>query len=219
MATAAAVLMTAIGQGAPSDPYVPARLVEGPAPAAPGRMIVGGGEVLLDVTIDGAGQVDHIDRIRVTPPYTDLVAAAVESWRFSPAEVTTREGRRKTESHVLVAGVYRPPALVLGGSLGEPPKDIAKPAALVPMPHELTPPTYPPNARGDGTVVLEIEVGAEGDARTVRVVQSAGGFDSAAIHAAEGWTFSPARLDDGAVPAFVYVVMGFREPIVSGPGR
>jgi TonB family protein len=219
----AAVVAAVIGisqQGAPTDPYIPPRLVEGPAPATPGIAIIGGGQVLLDVKIDSAGQVDAIERLRVTPPYTDLVTDAVSGWRFSPSEVTTKDGRRKIESHVLVVGVYRPPALYLGGSLGEPPRDVGTPSTLIPFPKDLMPPAYPPTARGDATVVLEIDVGSEGDPRSVRVTRSGGGFDMAAIQAAERWSFTPARLADGtAVPAYVYVVMGFREPIVQGRGR
>ena len=217
---AAVMLVLTTGQPGPADPFVPARLVEGPAPAPPGQMIVGGGEVLLDVTIGTDGQVGSIARLRVTPPYTDLVATAVEDWRFSPADIATQEGgRRKAESHVLVAAVYRSPAMYLGGSLGETPRDVAQPSASIPLPRELTAPAYPPTARGDGTVVLEIEVGADGSPRNVRVVHSGGGFDSAALQAAQQWNFAPARLADHAVPAFVYVVMGFREPIVSGRGH
>jgi len=220
LAAAAAVVMAMSGQGAPTNPYLPARLVEGPAPAPPGQQIVGGGEVLLDLTVATNGQVASVGRVRVTPPYTDLVAEAVGSWRFSPSEMTTRENRRRrVESHVLVAAVYRPPALYNSGSLGEPPKDVARPLAALPIPHELIAPPYPPNGRGDGTVVLEVEVGPDGSPQAVRVVHSGGGFDSAAIQATQGWSFAPARLDDAAVPAFAYVVMGFREPMVAGRRR
>ena len=89
--------------------------------------------MLLDVTVGSGGQVDTIERLRVTPPYTDLVTAAVEGWRFTPAEMTTTDGRRKAESHVLVIGVYRPPALYLGGSLGETPRDVGTPPASIPV--------------------------------------------------------------------------------------
>jgi len=220
MAAAAAVVVAMSGQGAATDQYLPPRLVEGPAPAPPGQQIVGGGEVLLDLTVGTDGQVSDLGRIRVTPPYTDLVAEAVGSWRFSPAEVPTKEKRRRrAESHVLVAAVYRPPAGFNGTTLGEPPKDVARPPASLPVPRELIAPPYPPTGRGDGTVVLEVEVGPDGNPAGIRVVHSAGGFDSAAIQAAQAWSFAPARLDDRAVPAYAYVVMGFREPIVAGRGR
>jgi len=220
LAAAGAVVVAMSGQGATTDQYLPPRLVEGPAPAPPGQQIVGGGEVLLDLTVGMDGQVSAVERLRVTPPYTDLVAEAVGSWRFSPAEVPTKEHRRRlVESHVLVAAVYRPPAGYNGGTLGEPPKDVAKPPPSLPMPRALIAPPYPPTGRGDSTVVLEVEVGPEGNPDAIRVVHSGGGFDSAAIQAAQAWSFAPARLEDRAVPVYAYVVMGFREPIVAGRGR
>jgi len=220
LAASAAVVVAISGQAATTNHFLPARLVQGPPPDPPGQQIVAGGEVLLDLTVGDDGQVAGVGRLRVTPPYTDLVAEAVGSWRFTPAEVPTKEKkRRRVESHVLVAAVYRPPAGYNGRTLGEPPKDVARPPAYLPMPHELIAPPYPPTGRGDGTVVLEVEVGADGHPEGIRVVHSGGGFDSAALQATQGWSFAPAHLDDLAVPAYVYVVMGFREPIVAGRGR
>jgi TonB family protein len=220
LAAAAAVVVAIGAQGAGTNQYRPPRLVDGPSPAPPGQQIVGGGEVLLDLTVGTEGEVAGVGRLRVTPPYTDLVAEAVGSWRFSPAEVTTQDKkRRRVESHVLVAAVYRPPALENGASLGEPPKDVAKPPEALPSPRELIAPPYPPTGRGDATVVLEIEIGPSGNPDAVRVIHSGGGFDSAAIQAAQAWSFAPAHLDARAVPAYAYVIMGLRAPIVAGRGR
>ena len=156
----------------------------------------------------------------MTPPYTDLLVSAVEKWRFMPAEAASvKEPRHPIESRVLVASLFRPPALYSGTTLGEVPKDVARPSTFVPVPRELIAPPYPPTARGSGTVLLEVDIGADGSPRTVRVVRSGGIFDSAAIQAAERWTFTPARTADGPVPSFAYVVMGFLEPIVTGRGR
>jgi TonB family protein len=214
--TALAALLLVVGQNAPSEDYAPARLVEGPAPSSAPPIVLGGGEVLLEVTVGNTGQVARIDRLRVTPPYTDLVASAVEGWRFSPAEViSVKEGRRRIESRVLVAAIYRPPATYVGTTIGEVPRDLMVPSSAVPVPHEMIAPAFPPSARGSGVVTLEIELGTDGRARNTRVFYSGGGFDSAALQAAERWTFSPARLPDGPIPSFAYVVMGFREPVVS----
>jgi TonB family protein len=222
--------LLALGQTASADLYVPPKLVEGSIPSAPGDRtpdgavagvtIVGGGEVLLEVTVGKDGRVSNIGRIRVTPPYTDLVSNTVEGWRFMPAEVASaRERRHAIESRVLVAAMYRPPALYTGTTLGEVPKDVGRPSPFIPFPHEIISPPYPPTARGTGTVLLEVDVGTDGSPRTVRVVRSGGIFDSAAIQALERWTFAPAQSDQGAVPSFAYVVMGFLEPIVAGRGR
>jgi TonB family protein len=218
-AALAAIFIALARQDATTDPYAPARLADGPSSPLPSQMIAGGGEVLLELSVEPTGLVGRIDRLRVTPPYTDLVTTTVEGWRFTPARIDTKEGRRAVASRVLVAAVYRPPALYLGGTLGEVPRDVARSSIMVPIPHELIAPPYPPTARGSATVLLEREVGSDGGTRNIRVVQSGGGLDPAAIQAAERWRFSPARLPDGpTVPAFVYLVVGFREPTVS-PGR
>ena len=213
-------LILATGRQDPTDLYVPARLIEGAPPESPGRMIVGGGEVLLEVGVEKNGRVGRIDRLRVTPPYTDLVITAVESWRFLPAEAAfPREPRHAVESRVLVAALYRPPATYLGTTLGEVPRDVARPSTLIPFPHELVAPPYPPNAKanamGSITVVLEVEIAPDGSPRNIRVMHSGGALDSAAIQAAERWSFWPARLPDGPVTSLAYLVIGFREPVVS----
>jgi TonB family protein len=200
------------------EAYRPARLADGHAPAAPAITIAGGGEVLLEVSVDPQGRVSHIDRLRVTAPYTDMVAEAVETWRFTPADIfSERNGHRLVDARVLVAAVYRAPALYNGRTVGETPKDVARPSISVPVPEELLPPAYPPNGSGDAVVLLELEIGADGRTKDVRVVHSGGGFDAAALQAVQRWTFRPARsLDEGPLPSFAYVIVGFRQPIQPG---
>ena len=216
-----AVMVVTLGtQTSNRDAFAPARLAEGGPPPSPSQTTVGGGQVLLELVVAPDGHVDRVERLRVTPPYTDLIANTVESWRFSPATLTSeKEGRRPVESRVLVAAVYRPPATYLGTTLGEVPKDVAVGSTMIPTPQQMTAPSFPPgtraDARGGAAVVLELSVGSDGVARDIRIVHSAGGFDPAALQAAERWTFSPARLPDGPVQSFAYVVMGFREPVVS----
>lgn len=216
LALCAALALTAGWiQNGSQETFRPARLADGSPPASPPLTIAGGGEVLLELSVDSQGRVSHIDRLRVTPPYTDMVAEAVENWRFTPAEsYSERNRRRLVDSRVLVAAVYRAPALYNGRTVGEVPKDIAKPSSSIPTPEELLPPTYPPNGSGDATALLELEVGVDGTTRDVRVVHSGGGFDSAALQAVQRWTFRPARsADEVALPSFAYVIVGFRQPI------
>ena len=227
--TIAFALATVAGQQTTADVYAPAKLVEGPMPPGPGdrtptsvqgAMTLGGGEVLLDVTVGPDGHVLQIGKVRVTPPYTDPLIAAVEAWRFMPAEAATaREPRHPIESHVLVAAVYRPPAVYAGATLGEVPKDVGRPSTLIPFPREVVMPPYPPTARGSGVALLEVDVGPDGSARSARVLRSAGIFDSAAIQSAERWSFIPGRTLDGPVPSFAYILMGFLEPIAQGRVR
>jgi TonB family protein len=77
-------------------------------------------------------------------------------------------------------------------------------------------PAYPPNARGDGVVLVEIEMTARAAVRDYRVVSEKTGFDSAALDAAKAWRFSPPRTE-ASDRLFIYVVFGFRTPIAPGP--
>lgn len=162
---------------------------------------VGSGEVLLEVPIDAGGRVGAIRTLRDSPPYTEALRSAVMGWLFEPA----RDGGKPVAGAVLVAGSYRP-ATVIGPALGEPPRDVAAAGPGVPFPLKTVPAPYPPLARGDASVLVEITVGADGIA-TPRVVRGAPGFDDAALQSAREWQFRPAPAGGQ-----VYVVYGFRRP-------
>ena len=74
------------------------------------------GMVLLELTGDERGLVRRSRPVHDVAPFTDLVRESAMSWRFDPA----RENRSRTESRVLVIGLYRPPAVLF--ALPEPPK-------------------------------------------------------------------------------------------------
>jgi len=202
--------------------YSPARYQSGGLPPLP-QMAVGGGEVLLAITVDRAGLVAALRPLRATPPFTDLVIDAVRGWRFAPAtEVTGDPGRsgepRRTPvaSTVLVAAVFRPPAL-RGPTLGELPEDVAAASPETAFPLSTTMPPYPPTARSGGVVLLEALIGADGAMADATIIRPAPPFDDAARSALLRWTFRPARRAGAPVPTFVYVLFGFRVPVVIGP--
>src|SRR6185436_12049712 len=112
---------------------------------------VGGGEVLLEVTVGPTGAVTNIKALRETATFTERMVQAVKTWTFTPSEVEIPAARRKpggpdteaVETKILVAGVFRRPS-VIGITLGEPIKDVAAASADVPYPTSLITPTYPP---------------------------------------------------------------------------
>ena len=173
----------------------------GTLPSLPG-VSVGSGEVLLEVPIDAGGRVGTIRTLRDSPPYTEALRSAVTNWIFEPA----RDSAGKPAAGVvLVAGSYRP-ATVIGPALGEAPRDVAVAGTGVPVPLTTVPANYPPLARGDASVLVEITLGADGTG-TPRVVRGAPGFDDAALQSARAWQFRPT-----AEGGRVYVVYGFRRP-------
>lgn len=205
------------------EAFSPARYRDGMLPALP-LTAVGGGEVFLELSVDAAGRVTDVIPLRTTPPFTDLVVAAVRDWRFLPAEghATTGPGRagtpasrRPVPSRVLVAAVYRPPAL-RAPTLGEPPRDVATPSEGTAFPVTTSMPPYPPSAYGSGVVLLEVRIGRDGTIADVTVIHSAAPFDDAARAAVRQWSFRPAHLQGMPVATLVYVLFGFPIPVGRG---
>lgn len=172
---------------------------------------VGGGQVILEATVDRTGRVTRLVPLRVTAPFTELTEAAVRAWRFAPA-MSAAPDRRPALSTVLVAAMFHAPAL-MGPTLGEPPRDVAAAPADVAFPLDAPMPVFPPSAAGSGVVLLEADVGADGHVAGTTVKHAAPPFDGAAQSALARWTFRPAR--PGGVPAesLVYVMFGF--PVVA----
>lgn len=180
---------------------------------------VGGGEAIVEVTIDARGRVEKVTPIRTTPPFTEMLIDSVRSWSFQPATDDPvgpdgkRQGRRPVASKVLVAALYRAPTL-LTPTLGEQPATVAAASPDVAFPSNTSVPPYPPRAQFGGVVLIEARVAANG-AVTPRVIGGGSPFDSAAMQAARQWRFFPARVRDEA-ETYAYLIFGFPQP-VTGP--
>jgi TonB family protein len=189
--------------------FAPARRLNGAIPERPSPHTVGWVHEMVEVTVGATGRAESVRSLLDTPG-TPLVAPAVRGWVFRPA----RLGPTAEAARVLVAGIFRPPILLQGPALGSPPAPTGVPSRQVPMPVAPVNPDYPPRARGDGVAVVEVLVGRDGRVESAAVIHSAGGFDAAALDAARQWTFRPAEREGVAVPAYAYLVFGFREPVV-----
>jgi TonB family protein len=203
---------------ATSPGFTPARYVGGSLPAPP-ALTVSGGEVFLEVLVAEDGRVDSVRTLRTTPPFTDAVITAVRGWRFIPAAEPVAPSTGQTEGAtrsvagpVFVAAMFVPPALN-GPTLGQPPQDVASPSGETPTPMVATPATYPPNAAGDGVVLVEVTIDASGST-DAHVIVSSPAFDEAASAAARSWSFSGARRDGNGVPAHAYLLFSFRSPVI-----
>lgn len=207
--------------GAPRVLVTPARLSGGAVPIIPVQAVAAG-EVVLEVSVDRRGKVTGVKPLRHTAPFTDAMTAAIRTWAFAPAEdapalpageAAKPSDRKAIDSTVLVVGLFRPPAL-FAPTLGEPPKNVAKGSGAAPVPMvALEMPSYPPNAMNDGVVLLELDVALHGGITGIDVVRSSPAFDKPAIAAASSLIFAPGRVHDRPVPAYVYVVAGFRQPV------
>jgi TonB family protein len=200
----------------------PARYRGGAAPQIP-VMAVAGADVAVEATVSREGRVSSVARIRHSSPFTESVTAALNTWRFEPAidaqaASSAGEGepqitKTPVESRVLVIGLFRPPAL-FAGTIGTPPADVGRASDQVPFP--IAPPmlpAMPPQVLADGVVLVELAIGPDGAITRATVVQSAPGFDQAALDAARAIRFRGARVRGQASPALAYVVAAFRQPI------
>ena len=204
--------------GLAPEAYAPARYRAGTVPGLP-AMVVGGGQVILELAIDRGGRVTAVTTLRTTLPFTDLVAGAVRDWQFVPAEGPrrpARAGERPSQaavpSKVLVAAVFRPPAMN-APTLGEPRRDVAPASDESAFPLNIALPPFPPSAAAGGVVLLEARVGRSGDVDETTVIQSAPPFDDVALATLKKWSFRPARVRGRPVSTFAYVLFGFPAPV------
>jgi hypothetical protein len=123
--------MAMIGNGAaaqePPQPTSARLRAGGQAPLA-SPLVVGGGEVALDLTVGTRGRVTKVDVLRATPPYTDLVVGAVKGWQFDVAQAAVKGVLVDAESHVLVVAVYRAPQVYAAPGPGVEPATVGQPS-------------------------------------------------------------------------------------------
>lgn len=184
----------------------PARLVSGPVsftiPSLRGQCLAA-----LDVIVDAEGSVTHVRSLYGSLPLTDPLQEAVEGWAFRPALV---EGRPQP-SHVLVAGLFRPPVLRDAGPCGPPDRAWPAPSSL-PVPVVVRAAVYPRGARGGRVVTVEAEITSSGEVRSAGATGEATVFHAAAERAARAWRFRPGRHGGRPVATRAYLVFGFQEP-------
>jgi len=201
--------------------YRPADFAGGSLPPGASPMVAGGGEVALEVAVAADGSVTNVTVLRTTPPYTDALVGAVRGWRFKPAErllparaASAPPAWQPVAGKVLVAEVVTAPAL-LGPTLGELPKDMARESDDSPSPLSMPGPRFPASARDEGTVLVRAAIGLDGRVTDARAIRSAGALDSSALEAARAWSFRPPRLDGFSVPSVAFLVFGFRQPVLT----
>jgi TonB family protein len=179
---------------------------------------VGGGEVLLEVTVGPTGAVTNQDASRNGNVYRaddpggqDLDVHAVRSGDPGGAKKSRRADDRGVETKVLVAGVFRRPS-VIGITLGEPIKDVAYCLGRHPLSHVARHAHVPAGTMSPGVVLVEVQVDARGGVSSAKIRVPSPGFDSAAVSTAQQWKFRPARPGGANASSVAYIVFGFPVP-------
>jgi TonB family protein len=202
VACAAAIVVAA------PEGRAPARYRSGPLPQVP-EHAVGGGEVILQVSVTRGGVVNEITVARSSATFADVMTAAVRGWHFQPAEDSG-----PVDSKVLVAAVFRPPTINTP-TLGSGSNDVTSLSRDVPSPTRIVTPSYPPQSIGNRAVLVEVHVAAAGAVTSADVIGATSGFDDAALKAARSWTFRPAEVTGAPAPTVAYIIFGFRQPITT----
>jgi TonB family protein len=202
-----ALLMSA-SLAAQSSDLSPARRLAGtvPPPAPPNS--IGWIIETVELSVDDRGRIDGMRALEGTDG-PSLIAPALTDWTFRPAV----ERGRSVPTRVLVSAMLRPPTLYNGPTLGSPPVTLAAPASDVPVPIATTQPGYPPLGVADGVVLVEVLVGPDGRIQASSVISGSSGFDDIALAAARAWSFRAAQRNGQPVPAYAYLVFGFRRPV------
>jgi TonB family protein len=185
-----------------------ARWSSGSVPSLPSPNAIGWIDEMAELTVDERGQVQSVRPLMGTPG-TSLIAQAAADWLFHPAI----DRGRAVASHVLVAAIFRPPGAYNNPAPGSPPHTLGAPSSDVPVPVATADPVYPPLAVSDAVAIVEVHVSADGAVQAPQLVNSAPGFEAAALDAAQRWSFRPARLNGQPVSAFAYLVFGFRRQV------
>ena len=221
---AARVVVATLAFGAATTSYAqrpaftPPRLVKAELPTLPAPTVVGGGEVIIESSVDRNGRLSRPIILRGTSPYTQMVLDAIASWRFEPARAVDSGGNEVlVEVPVTIGAIYRPPVLMNTPTIGEPPRDWSKPSGEAAYPVSTEMPNYPPQARDGGVVLLEVALNESGAVTGTRAISSTGGFESASRDAVAKWRFKGGSYRARPVPATAYVLFGFAPPVVSSP--
>ncbi len=196
--------------------YIPPSLASG-APPGLAPMALGGGQVILELSIDASGSLQDVKTLRSSPPFTQMLLDTVRSWSFVAAtdhpigRDDMPEAQRNVPSRVIVAALYRAPVLQ-GPTQGERPADVAEPSSEVPFPSVMAEPVFPANVLSGGVVMIEARLSAAGAITTAKVVRSSPAFDKPALDAVRQWRFRPTRVGTTR-ESVAYLIFGFPQPI------
>ncbi len=173
------------------------------------------GTVVLRINIGPGGNVEDVATQKSTghDALDESAAESVKRWRFDPA----KDGEFPIASVVDLPIRFDLDEYGIRSSREEPepepepePVKVKKPARLV----KSARPDYPKEARQqgrEGTVVLRVTVGANGDVGNVNIQESSGhpDLDESAAESVKTWRFDPAKLGDDPISSAVDLPVRF----------
>ncbi len=166
-----------------------------------------GGTVVASVSGSAAGTQVRV--LSGEEPFVSAARSALSQWQLPD------EGQRR-----LVVVKFRQPGLFAVGSPSQAIPAPARAVGAIPYPRTVTEPAYPPNASGEGSVVLRVGLASSGEVEKIETVKGLGELTDSGVDAVKGWAFEPAK-DSGGRPVAseAYVVFVFRSPVLSPSSR
>jgi hypothetical protein len=161
-----------------------------------------GGTVIAELRV-AAGNATNVTIVSGVEPFAASCTSALSQWRLPPDE----------KGSALAVVYFRQPYLYNLASA----EDEIGPAKLppqLPYPRHIVQPLYPPNAMGQGGVILRADISADGTVSGIETIKGLGVLTGTSIEALKRWQFVPAQNKKGKkIPSQAYVVFVFRFPL------
>jgi TonB family protein len=172
-------------------------------PAFPPHAVSGG--TVITALHFVSGNVNKVEILYGEEPIIGSCKAALSKWREEAG----------VDSDRLVIVHFRQPNLYEMGDSKEA-ISLKRKEISLPYPRTIIHPAFPPNALGQGSVILKADISDKGTVANVQAIESMGILTDSSIKAVRQWDFEPARDQEGkATQAQAYVVIVYRLPIVA----
>jgi hypothetical protein len=163
-------------------------------------MSISGGTVIAELRSVSGGATE-VRVLSGEEPFVSSSKAALQNWSLNSEK----------EGVDLVVVYFRQPTLYIVGNNSE---EMTCTGAdrSVPCPKHIVGPAYPALSVEKGSVVLRVEVGADGRISEIRTLKGMGVYTDVSTQAVREWTFAPAEDAEGVKKAshiyavFVYLI-------------
>jgi TonB family protein len=174
-------------------------------PPVPPAATPSAGVVVLVAQPGASGDIQSLSVLAGPQPFLEASVAAVKKWKWTPAT-----GERN--SPVSVTLFYRARQILTSAPPNQFP-DWGTLQSRPPLPQTIFDAGYPVNSVGEGVVILELRISAQGAVENVRVVQDIPSLTDVARRAVQGWRFTPAKKNGSPEVGAAIVAISFLRPI------
>jgi len=177
--------------------------------------------ILLEVVVNGQGEVTNVKVLRGHPALDQAAIDAVKQWRYSPTllngeavpvitTVSVAFALSDNTGFAVLADQARP--AVASQIAGREPMRVGGNVQESKLIHRVEPeyPELARRARIEATVILEVLVNEQGEVANVRVLRSHPLLEQAAVEAVKQWRYSPTYINGVAVPVITTQTVVFR---------